>query len=323
MCERISVIIPVYKVETLLPRCIKSITQQTYRELEIILVDDGSPDDCPQICEEWASRDNRIQVIHKENAGMGRARNTGLQVASGDYVMFVDSDDYLPPDAVRLLYERLCADESDMAIGKHTKAYDDHYRESSLYAWMRDEILSGVQYLENCEGREYPVCAWGKLYRREILRQIEFPDLKCGEDLWIYPLIAAKCQRISIVDALVYYYYQRDESIMHEMTQLQKEDEARATMHMAYVLEKMGYLKNASRWFCRGIEQSLMLANRVKAKEIVKNTFENDAKTRMRRYLPMKHRVALASFSHSVLFHTLKYIQTRKTAGKIGKVRST
>ena len=106
----ISVIIPIYKVEQYLDECVESIIKQTYKNLEIILVDDGSPDGCPQMCDEWARKDERIRVVHKKNGGLSSARNAGLDVATGEYVSFVDSDDFIATDALRSLYERFHGD---------------------------------------------------------------------------------------------------------------------------------------------------------------------------------------------------------------------
>ena len=99
----ISVIVPVYKVEKYLNKCVQSIVNQTYKNLEIILVDDGSPDNCPEMCDEWAKKDSRIKVIHQENAGLAEARNSGISVATGEFFMFIDSDDYAEPDMIELL----------------------------------------------------------------------------------------------------------------------------------------------------------------------------------------------------------------------------
>lgn len=110
----LSVIVPVYKVESYLDRCVESIVGQSYRNLEIILVDDGSPDGCPEKCDDWAKRDNRIKVIHKQNAGLGFARNSGLDIATGEYVAFVDSDDYIENDMYRTLIDAACRHNADM-----------------------------------------------------------------------------------------------------------------------------------------------------------------------------------------------------------------
>lgn len=111
----ISVIVPVYKVEPYLDRCVRSIVEQTYTDLEIILVDDGSPDNCPAMCDAWAEKDNRIKVIHKQNGGLSDARNAGMDIASGDYLGFVDSDDWIAAEMYQVLYDMLQRDSSDIA----------------------------------------------------------------------------------------------------------------------------------------------------------------------------------------------------------------
>lgn len=112
----VSVVLPIYNVEKYLNNCIESVVNQTYRNLEILLIDDGSPDNCPQICEEWADKDARIRVIHKENAGLGMARNTGIEHASGEYICFFDSDDYIAPDTVEKVYNRAVQEQADVVV---------------------------------------------------------------------------------------------------------------------------------------------------------------------------------------------------------------
>lgn len=112
----VSVILPIYNVEKYLNRCVKSIVNQSYKNLEIILVDDGSPDNCPTLCEDWAKRDSRIKVVHKENAGLGYARNTGIENATGDYICFFDSDDYIALDAIEKAYSLAAKEKSDIVV---------------------------------------------------------------------------------------------------------------------------------------------------------------------------------------------------------------
>ena len=121
MGDLISVIVPVYKVEEYLDKCVQSIADQTYCNLEIILVDDGSPDSCPQKCDEWAKKDHRIVVIHKENQGAAMARNAGLDIARGEYISFVDSDDYLSLDAIEVMYKKMEADHSDLVFAQFVR----------------------------------------------------------------------------------------------------------------------------------------------------------------------------------------------------------
>ena len=115
MSALISVIIPIYKVEEYLAECIASVVCQTYTNTEIILVDDGSPDNCPQMCDEWACKDSRIKVIHKANGGISDARNAGIDAATGEYIAFVDSDDYIKPDMLKKLHSAICKENADIA----------------------------------------------------------------------------------------------------------------------------------------------------------------------------------------------------------------
>ena len=124
MSEKISIIIPVYKVEDYLETCIDSILAQTYKNLENILVDDGSPDSCGSICDRYARVDARIRVIHKENAGVARARNDGLDIATGDYISFIDSDDWIAPDTYECLHRELKKQGADCAVGGCVTVYD-------------------------------------------------------------------------------------------------------------------------------------------------------------------------------------------------------
>ena len=136
----VSVIIPVYKVEAFLDRCVESVVGQTYPKLEIILVDDGSPDTCPEKCDAWAKKDSRIKVVHKQNEGPGYARNSGIEAATGAYIMFVDSDDYLFADAVEVLLDRIERDQSDLAVAQKVKVYPDGTEEPTSDTWMHDTV---------------------------------------------------------------------------------------------------------------------------------------------------------------------------------------
>ena len=125
MEDLISVVVPIYNVENYIKKCVDSILSQTYKNLEIILVDDGSPDNCPQICDEYAQKDNRIKVIHKENGGLSDARNAGIDISKGKFITFIDSDDYIEKDYVEVLYNSIKENASDMAIGSHKAIYDN------------------------------------------------------------------------------------------------------------------------------------------------------------------------------------------------------
>lgn len=250
----VSVIVPIYKVEEYLSRCLDSIVEQTYRNLEIILVDDGSPDNCGAICDRYAAQDSRIRVIHKENGGLSSARNAGLDIMTGDYVMFVDSDDWLSLDAVQVLYDRLAGDGSDMAIGQMVKMFEDGHAEDAYCAWMQDMILSGEQALSMLgTTQDIPCCAWGKLYDRRIFDELRFTHVCCAEDVLIFPHVLDVCQKISLIEQTIYFYYQRSTSIIHTVKDPQRLDNILALWHVASFFAERGMWKNASVYYRSGM----------------------------------------------------------------------
>ena len=212
----ISVIVPVYKVEAYLDRCVQSIVGQTYRDLEIILVDDGSPDRCGAMCDAWAEKDCRIKVVHKENGGLSDARNAGMAVATGEYTGFIDSDDYIAPDMYRLLLERMTADGSDIAACGVEMVYEDG-TPSRIMTPEGTHILGNRQAMESIVMERYllqPV--WYKLYHTDLIRGIPFAVGKCHEDVFWSWQVIARANRVSIFDTPCYYYLQRSGSIMDE-----------------------------------------------------------------------------------------------------------
>ena len=249
MSDLVSIIVPVYKVESYLKRCVDSIALQTYTNLEIILVDDGSPDRCGKMCDEYAEKDDRITVIHKENAGLGYARNSGIAVCKGDYVMFVDSDDYLSLDCVEILYNRLIADGSDMAVGKHTDIYDDGSLNGFFCKWRGDCALSREAVLEGMGSNIIPVAAWGKLYKRDVIKKISYPPLKCGEDKWAFVDVMKSCEKISLSDHVIYYYYQRSDSIFHSLDEVKKTDIMKADLRLIAYLFQENKIQSATAFY--------------------------------------------------------------------------
>lgn len=211
----ISVIVPIYKVEKYLDQCIASIVSQTYPNLEIILVDDGSPDHCPEICDRWAEKDARIKVLHKENGGLSDARNAGLLIARGDYLAFVDSDDYVSPNIYQILLNSIVSSKSDVAIC-NIEYFDDNnipiYKESPL----KDEILTRNQAFCKLVQKNwwYYVTVWNKLYTRKSFDGITFPKGKLHEDQFIIHQVFSNCDKISCIDKKLYFYRQRSASIM-------------------------------------------------------------------------------------------------------------
>ena len=214
--DMISVIVPVYKVEAYLDKCVQSIVDQTYKNLEIILVDDGSPDRCGELCDAWAAKDGRIRVVHKKNGGLSDARNAGMAIATGEYMGFIDSDDYIAPDMYRLLLERLTADDSDIAACGVEMIFEDGMPPRML-------TPAGCHVLDNGRAIEAVVReglllepVWYKLYKTDLIRDISFAVGKCHEDVFWSWQAVARAKKVSIFDAPCYYYLQRSGSIMGE-----------------------------------------------------------------------------------------------------------
>ncbi len=215
--ELISLIVPVFQVETYVERCIQSIVHQTYDNLEIILVDDGSKDRSGKICDEWARKDKRIRVIHKENGGLSSARNAGLEAASGDYVGFVDSDDFILPDMYARLYERLIDNNLDLVMCNFVRVDEQgnplekgpSQEQPSVQKYTRREMME--MFLDGrCTIAEL---AWNKLYKRKLFDGIRFPDGKICEDEYIMHEILGKCPEALFLTEKLYCYTQRSNSL--------------------------------------------------------------------------------------------------------------
>lgn len=213
--ELISVIVPVYKVEEYLDQCVKSIVEQTYHNLEIILVDDGSPDECPQKCDEWTKQDKRIRVIHKKNGGLSDARNVGLRMASGTYVSFIDSDDWISPDFYENLYHSIIKNNAQIAASGIIWAYKDHLQNDKFM--YNKQVFSSEEALSTLiQGRGFYAVAWNKLYRKTLFEEIEFPVGKLHEDEFVTYRLVGKATKLVLCQKVIYYYRQREGSIMQE-----------------------------------------------------------------------------------------------------------
>ena len=212
-CPLISVIIPVYNVEKYLDKCINSIVNQTYRNLEIILVDDGSSDNSPAICDEWARKDNRIRVIHQENFGQAHARNRGLDAANGSLIGFIDSDDSAKPEMYQRLYELLTENDADLSMCS-LYGFDEKGNDLKFSA-HKDEILTGEQVLERMflskESFGSPV---NKLYRAEIFEHLRFNEGYIHEDTYIAPHIFGRCRKVVLTSDRLYLRLWRHGSTM-------------------------------------------------------------------------------------------------------------
>ena len=207
----ISVIVPIYNVEMYLPQCLDSICGQTYQNLEILLVDDGSPDRCGEICDQYAARDTIIRVIHKQNGGLSDARNAGMEQMNGSYLMFVDSDDLLPSNAVQTLIEAAFSENAELVIGDYRRFSDMFPEEKTEKNAVEFHLLTGSEAMQDM--LQNGCAAWARLYQRKIHQHISFPVGEINEDEAIVLHILENCNRVVKTNAVVYYYRCRPESI--------------------------------------------------------------------------------------------------------------
>lgn len=222
----ISVVIPVYKVEAYLDRCVESVVRQSYEKLEILLVDDGSPDRCGAMCDAWAGKDSRIRVLHQKNAGLGAARNRGTEIAVGEFVTYVDSDDYLAPDAIELLLRLLREQGAEIAVADCVKTQEDHV---SFDRTTEEQIrlFTGKEACMTLQGWELympMVTAWGKLFPRELLLREPFTEGRLHEDEATTYRLYAAVSRVALSSRPVYAYYQNPNSIMHTRSERSQRD---------------------------------------------------------------------------------------------------
>ncbi len=212
--KRISIIIPVYNVENYISECVESVINQTYKALQIILVDDGSADESGKICDSYAEKDPRILVIHKENGGLSDARNAGTARADGDFVFYLDSDDFLSADSVRVLTDLQASADADLTIGSFFYRYDSH-TDTAKTRFAENVVFSNGQAMRELVRGNLETFAWGKLIRTEIAKAHPFPEGKLFEDHFWTHYVFGDCSKIAFTPSPLVYYRQRENSISY------------------------------------------------------------------------------------------------------------
>ena len=236
MVPKISIIVPVYKVEPYIHKCVDSILNQTFKDFELILVDDGSPDNCGKICDEYGQKDNRVIVIHKANEGISSARNAGLDIARGEYIGFVDSDDYIEKDMYEILYN-ICEDNKcDIASC------------SSIIYFQEKTVINGGHRLiihnkeeamrVMLEGELYDEVVWVKLFKKSVIEDIRFPVGKIYEDTAFTYKVINNSKRVATIGEPKYNYIKHENSIMSNAIQDIKIDAVIAYKDMYKFMEK-------------------------------------------------------------------------------------
>ena len=235
--DLISIVIPVYKVEKYLEKCIESVLKQTYTNLQIILVDDGSTDNCGKICDEYAKKDSRIEVIHKANGGLSDARNVGISKAKGRYIGFVDSDDYIKENMYEILLNLIKKYDADVSICNLYDVIDGNEyirnKENGIREYSRLDILKEVLLDKNIQSY-----AWNKLYKKELFDEVKYPIGKKYEDIGTTFYIFEKCNKIVVTSEPEYYYLKRSDSLVNNVT------ESTVFDYMELILQRYLYIND-------------------------------------------------------------------------------
>ncbi len=219
----VSIIIPVYNCEAYIARCLNSLCGQTYGNIEILIIDDGSTDKTADICRSFEKADERIRLVCKENAGPASARNMGLDLCRGEYVTFVDSDDWVREDHIELLLSEVNKSDPDISVIAYKTVYDTNVSEkgamnaSKTEVFNSDEAVRALFRMDKFQGM-----AWGKLYRKKLFEGIRFSDRKCYEDISVMLPLFEKCKRVAFISEYTYYYFQRKESLVNSKYSHQK-----------------------------------------------------------------------------------------------------
>lgn len=274
--SQITVIVPVYKVEPYLRRCVDSILSQTFTDFDLILIDDGSPDLCGEICEEYAVNDSRVHVIHHEkNLGLSAARNSGiewaLQESNSEWISFVDSDDWVHPLYLEALFN--AAQGYDLSIGGriYTKGEEPQISNTGSIILLKPEDLC-------CENFGNAIVAWGKLYKKTLFTTIRYPVGHVYEDAFITYKILFRYQVLPFINLSIYYYFYNPDSITHTIWNPNRLDELQATIEQISYFIRYGFLniakkrfdcfRNTSEYAVKRIKESITLTDSEKTKHI-------------------------------------------------------
>ncbi|MDE7274151.1 MAG: glycosyltransferase [Lachnospiraceae bacterium] len=241
----ISIIVPVYNVEPYLPRCVDSILAQTYGNIEVILVNDGSTDSSGKLCEDYARRDTRIHTIHKANEGLADARNQGIRASAGVYCSFVDSDDYIAEDCIAYLYHMARENCAQIAVCGYQKVDTQKGYTDGRIRRKKNDTDKAVRVYDSCQALEALLyqrgiiaSAWGRLFQKELFSELAFPKGRQHEDVAVMYRLFEHAGTIAIGDAKKYYYRQRPDSIVHSAFDERRMD------YILFTQECIAYMQN-------------------------------------------------------------------------------
>lgn len=242
MNELITIVVPVYNVESYLDKCVESIVKQTYKNLEIILVDDGSTDNSGKMCDEWAEKDSRIKVIHKENGGLSDARNKGIDIATGKWIGFIDSDDYIDVTMFEKLYKACIENNCKISSCGFLREFDDKSR-NERWTTKDDMLLDRDGMMEYLYRGAVTCVAWNKLYDITLFDNIRYPYKKIHEDQYTTYKVFCQTDKLYYISECLYYYYQRENSITGVSFSIKNLDILEALEQAMDYHKEHGYMK--------------------------------------------------------------------------------
>lgn len=235
----VSIVIPIYNVEEFLRECLETVINQTYKNLEIILSDDGSTDGCPQICDEYQKRDNRIKVIHKKNGGLSDARNAGIEIATGQYISFIDSDDFIELDMIEYLYHLIQVVDADFSCCQRKNINENGIEIPNTAVYSNNVIRGNDECMKGFfMNPGIDTVAWGKLYRIDLFKTIRYPYGKYHEDVYTTYKVIAESNCISIGFEKKYYYRLRKVSISNSSFKMRHLDAIEANIERSRFIMK-------------------------------------------------------------------------------------
>ena len=247
MNKLVSIIVPIYNVEQFLDRCIDSVVKQTYKNLEIILVNDGSTDSSLEICKRWKNKDKRIILVNKKNGGLSDARNSGIDKSNGEFLYFLDSDDFIENNTIELMMKKMAEHNSEIVISNRYHYYDNGKKIIKFKMEKNDLILdTETSLFELNNFKYYDMSACSKLFKKDLFEQIRFPIKKLCEDFYVMYKILEKSKKIIYISTPLYYYYQREGSISKNKN-MNIDFVIAAKEQMEYLEEKYPKLKNCVR----------------------------------------------------------------------------
>lgn len=256
----ISIIVPIYKVELYLKKCVDSILAQSFKDFELILVNDGSPDGCGDICEAYKALDPRVVVIHKQNGGLSDARNYGIEVARGRYIGFVDSDDWIEPDMYESLYSLVTAHDADIAVCGHVEVMDDVPLPKSFTHEVH--VYNNEQALDKLlEDTEIQNLAWDKLYKAELFTHVRYPVGKYFEDIFTTYKLFLQARTTVSLDSPKYMYLKRSDSITGAMNTRKYYDRFCAALEIYETIRDQNYPVAEEISLCRTVTEGIELCN--------------------------------------------------------------